>query len=95
MSSLNYDKIIGLIYSEKSNIQIDKNKYCFKINSSCNKEELKTLINKTFSVEVKKINVSNVSGKVKRFKGFIGKKSSYKKAVVTIKKGQSINFESL
>ncbi len=95
MSAVNYDKIKGLIYTEKSNKQLEANKYCFEVAQNCDKTELKALLKSIFSVDAVKINISNVSGKIKRFKGIVGKRSSYKKAVVTIKEGQSINFEGL
>ncbi|MFT7086754.1 MAG: large subunit ribosomal protein L23 [Rickettsiales bacterium] len=95
MSAINYDKIKGLIYTEKSNKQLEQNKYCFEIGKDCDKSEVKSLLKSIFSVDVIKVNISNVSGKVKRFKGIVGKRSSYKKALVTIKEGQSINFEGL
>ena len=93
MSAINYDKIKNLIYTEKSNKQLEQNKYCFEISSDCDKGQVKSLVKSIFSVDVTKVNISNVSGKTKRFKGIIGKRSSYKKALVTVKEGQSINFE--
>ena len=95
MGSINYDKINGLIYTEKSNKQLEQNKYCFEVSNDCNKSEMKFLLKSIFGVDVIKINISNVSGKIKRFKGVVGKKSSYKKVLVTVKEGQSINFEGL
>jgi large subunit ribosomal protein L23 len=95
MGAFNYDKIRGLIYTEKSNKQLEQNKYCFEISKDCDKTEMKHLLKSIFGVQATKVNISNVSGKIKRFKGIIGKKSSYKKALVTIKEGQSINFEGL
>ena len=93
MSAGNYDKIKGLIYTEKSNKQLEQNKYCFEITSDCDKSEIKSLVKTIFKVDVIKVNISNVTGKIKRFKGVLGKKSSYKKALITVKEGQSINFE--
>jgi large subunit ribosomal protein L23 len=93
MSAGNYDKIKGLIYTEKSNKQLEQNKYCFEISNDCRKDEIKSLVKSIFKVDVIKVNVSNVSGKIKRFKGVLGKKASYKKAYITVKEGQSINFE--
>ena len=93
MSAGNYDKIKGLIYTEKSNKQLEANKYCFEISNDCDKGEIKSLVKSIFKVDVTKVNISNVTGKTKRFKGILGKKSSYKKALVTVKEGQSINFE--
>ena len=95
MSAINYDKIKGLIYTEKSNKHLEQSKYCFKISDDCRKDEIKSLVKSIFGVDVIKINISNVTGKIKRFKGVLGKKPSYKKALVTIKAGQSINFEGL
>jgi large subunit ribosomal protein L23 len=91
---VNYDKIKGLIYTEKSNKQLVDGKYHFQVDSSCAKDEIASLIKKVFSVEVEKVNVINTKSKTKRFKGVEGKRSSYKKAIVTLKEGQSINFGS-
>ncbi len=93
MKLINYDKIKGLIYTEKSNKQLsDGNKYCFEVDSSCNKKEIASLIKKIFNVEVLKVNVSNIRSDNKRFKGVEGKTKTYKKAVVTLKEGQTINL---
>ncbi|MDX2083298.1 MAG: 50S ribosomal protein L23 [Rickettsiales bacterium] len=95
MSALpNFDKIKGLVYTEKSNQQLVANKYHFEVDASCNKAEVASLIKKTFAVEVEKINIINTHAKTKRFKGIEGKRKSYKKAIVTLKEGQSINFGS-
>lgn len=91
---LNYDKIKGLVYTEKSNKQLSDNKYHFQVDDSCQKSEIASLVKKIFGVEVKKVNVLNTKSKPKRFKGVVGKTKSYKKAIVTLKEGQSINFGS-
>ena len=92
MSIANYDKITGLVYTEKSNKQISDGKYQFKVQKDSNKKEISSLIKKIFAVDVEKVNIINTKSKIKRFKGVEGSKSSYKKAIVTIKQGQSINF---
>ena len=92
---MSYDSIKGLLYTEKSNKDLAEGKYHFKVDKSCNKSKLKNLIKSFFGVEVDKINISNVTGKTKRFKGITGQRNSYKKAIVTLKKGQSINFQNL
>lgn len=92
MSVTNYDKIIGLIYTEKSNKQVAEGKYQLKVDKKSNKKEISSLVKNTFGVDVEKINVINTKSKTKKFKGIEGNKSSYKKAIITIKKGQSINF---
>jgi len=90
--SVNYDKIRNLVYTEKSNKQLAEGKYHFSVCASCDKSEIASLIKKTFGVEVEKVNIVNTPVKTKRFKGVEGTISSYKKAIVTLKKGQSINF---
>ena len=95
MSSIfNYDKIKGLVYTEKSNKQLSDGKYHFRVDKSCTKQEISSLIKKVFGVEVEQVNVINTKPKSKRFKGVEGKKGSFKKAIVTLKEGKSINFSS-
>ena len=89
---VNYDKIRNLIYTEKSNSQLAAGKYHFLVSTDCNRSEVASLIKKTFGVEVEKVNIINTPAKTKRFKGVEGTINSYKKAIVTLKKGQSINF---
>lgn len=92
-AQLNYDKIKGLIYTEKSNKQLaDGNKYTFEVDSSCDKKEVANLIKKVFGVEVLKVNIANLRSETTRFKGVVGQTKSRKKAIVTLKQGQTINF---
>ncbi len=92
---INFDKIFGLIYTEKSNKQTaDNSKYCFKLQKSCNKKEVASLISKMFKVTVKKVNIIITPEKTKKFKGIESKTGSYKKAIITLEKGQTINFGS-
>ncbi len=94
MSILGYSKIKGLVYTEKSNKQLENGKYHFHVESSCSKSEIGSLVAKVFGVEVTKVNMINTPEQPRRFKGVQGEKSPYKKAIVTLKKGQSINFGS-
>ncbi|MBU6141331.1 MAG: 50S ribosomal protein L23 [Proteobacteria bacterium] len=91
---MTYDKIKSLVYTEKSNNQIIEGKYHFQVCSTCNKSEISSLIKKSFNVEVESVNIINTFGKAKKFKGVKGVRGGYKKAIVTLKKGQSINFSS-
>jgi large subunit ribosomal protein L23 len=91
---MSYDKIKSLVYTEKSNKQLAEGKYHFQVCSSCNKSEIASLIKKAFGVEVEGVNIINTAGKTKRFKGTQGTRGAYKKAIVTLKEGQSINFSS-
>ena len=90
-----YDIILSPIVTEKTNTQLNNRKYSFSISGSASKEDIKKSIETIFGVDVEKINIINTEGKVKRFKGTIGKRSSVKKAIVTIKDGQEINFAKL
>ena len=90
-----YDIILSPIVTEKTNNQLSNRKYSFSIDGSANKEDIKKSIETIFGVDVEKINIINTEGKVKRFKGTVGKRSSVKKAIVTIKDGQEINFAKL
>ena len=55
---INYDKIKGLIYTEKSNKQLaESNKYCFEVDLDCNKKEVASIIKKIFGVEIIKVNI--------------------------------------
>lgn len=89
---LNYDKIKGLVYTEKSNFGLSIGKYTFNIDKSCSKSQLKSLIKKIYNVDVVKVNIINTAEKNKRFKGIFGTKGSIKKATITLKKNQTINF---
>ena len=92
---INFDKIFGLIYTEKTNKQIaDNSKYCFKVDKGCNKKEVASLIKKLYNVTVIKVNIVNTPEKTKRFKGIESTAGTYKKAIITLEKGQSINFGS-
>ena len=58
---LNYDKIKGLIYTEKSNKQLADGKYHFQIDASCDKNQIASLIKKVFNVEVEWVNIINTA----------------------------------
>lgn len=90
-----YDKIKKVIYTEKSSRDLDKNKYHFEVTPDCTKSEVEDFIKETFGVEVESVNMINVKGKVKRFKGTTGTRKLRKKAIVTVKEGQTINFDKV
>ena len=81
-----------------TNISADQGKYGFLVNNQSNKIEIAKAIEKKFNVHVLKVRTLNHPGKLKtqfRKSGrFVGKTASYKKAVVTLKKGETIDFYS-
>jgi len=79
--------------SEKATYIADKhNQVIFRVASDATKPEIKAAVELLFKVEVGAVQVSNVKGKVKRFKGAVGRRKGWKKAYVSLKPGQEINF---
>lgn len=78
--------------TEKSHSAINFNKYVFKVSKRATKGEVKKAIEGTYSVVVEKVAVVNTQAKVKNFGKNTGIKSGYKKAIVTLKKGNSIEI---
>ena len=87
-----YDNIISPVVTEKSTNQSEQNKIVFKINKSFNKKLIKKNIEKLFKVEVTKVNIINKKAKVKSTRGRKVRVPGYKKAIVTLKKGDNIDL---
>ena len=87
-----YDKIISPHITEKSTNLSEQNKIIFKVPSKANKLNLKKNIEKIFKVNVTKINIINKKSKIKNARGRKVIVSGFKKAIVTIKKGQNIDL---
>ncbi len=95
MSKLHlYDKILAPFVTEKSTNLSEYNKIVFKVPSRANKKNLKKNIEKIFKVNVTKINIINKQSTTKLTRGQKVKKPGFKKAIVTLKKGQSIDLTS-
>ncbi len=93
MSKLHlFDKILSPVVTEKSTNLSEQNKIVFKVPSSANKKNLKNNIEKIFKVNVTKVNIINKQKRVKLTRGRKVKVSGYKKAIITLKKGQSIDL---
>ena len=87
-----YDKILSPLVTEKSTNLSEQNKIVFKVPSKANKKNIKSNIEKIFKVNVIKVNTITKKSKSKIIRGKIGYKKGYKKALVTLKKGQSIDL---
>ena len=93
MEKLNlYDKILFPLITEKSTNMSDQNKIVFKVPTGANKKNLKNNIEKIFKVNVTKINIINKQSRTKLTRNRKVKVSGYKKAIITLKKGQSIDL---
>ena len=79
--------------SEKATYVADKHEQVvFRVATDATKPEIKAAVELLFKVEVEGVQVANVKGKVKRFKGATGRRKGWKKAFVSLKQGQEINF---
>ena len=87
-----YDKILSPMVTEKSTNLSEQNKIVFKVPTIANKINLKKNIEKIFKVNVTKINIINKQNRTKLARGKKVKVSGFKKAIITLKKGQSIDL---
>ena len=87
-----YDKILSPLLTEKSTNLSGENKIVFKVRKSANKKNLKNNIEKIFKVNVTKINIINKKTLIKSTRGKKVKKKGFKKAIITLKKGQNIDL---
>lgn len=88
-----YDVIIKPVISERSMDDAANKKYTFKVATSANKTQVKHALEEIFGVEVAKVNIMNVQGKVKRMGKNVGRTAASKKAIVTLtEKSKEIEF---
>ncbi|MCX4348916.1 MAG: 50S ribosomal protein L23 [Alphaproteobacteria bacterium] len=86
-----YDTLVRPVITEKSMLSSEAGKVTFLVPLSASKDEVKAAVEAIFNVKVNKVNTIRQFGKEKRFKGFLGKRSDYKKALVTLADGQNID----
>ena len=87
-----YDKIISPLVTEKSTNLSEQNKIIFKVHINANKKNLKKNIEKIFKVNVTKVNIINKKTRIKITRGKKVRVKGFKKAIITLKKGQSIDL---
>ena len=87
-----YQIILNPLVTEKSTQQSEFNKMVFSVPLNATKLEVKSSIEKIFSVKVTSVNTILLKGKVKRFKGVLGRRSNTKKAIVTLAPGNTIDL---
>jgi len=86
------DIIIKPIVSEKSYKLIEGNKYTFQVHPDAKKIEIRKAVEEIFNVSVTKVNTITVKGKPKRQGWFRGRRPNWKKAIVTLREGDKIEF---
>lgn len=87
-----YDIILGPLVTEKSTRGSEMNQVTFKVSLDASKPEIKKAVESLFEVKVNRVNTIRVKGKVKRFKGRLGKRAGWKKAVVSLAEGETIDM---
>ena len=87
-----YRIILSPIITEKATIISEHNQVTFKVVLEATKPEIKVAVEGLFDVKVKAVNTIVQKGKVKRFRGYLGKRSDFKKAIVTLVDGDSIDI---
>ena len=87
-----YNVIVNPVVTEKSTTLSENNQIVFLVNINSNKIDIKKSIELIYGVKVSSVNVIRVKGKTKVFKGKVGKRSDYKKAIISLPKGQSIDL---
>ncbi len=87
----NYDVIIEPVITEKATLASESNQVVFNVARNATKPEIKRAVEALFGVKVTSVNTLVRKGKVKRFRNRIGRQSDVKKAIVTLKDGDSID----
>ena len=86
-----YDIILAPLVTEKSTMGSENNQITFRVPLSATKPQIKAAIEELFKVKVNAVNTLRQKGKVKRFRGKLGKRPDYKKAIVSLADGEMID----
>jgi large subunit ribosomal protein L23 len=92
VKSFHYDVLQAPVITEKSTMASEHGKVVFRVRPEATKPQVKAAVEALFGVNVTSVNTTLVKGKTKVFRGRRGVRSDYKKAVVTLKDGQSIDY---
>ncbi|MEQ8249434.1 MAG: 50S ribosomal protein L23 [Alphaproteobacteria bacterium] len=89
-----YEVVRSPVITEKATLASEHNQVVFRVALDASKPEIKSAVEGLFKVKVKAVNTLRTDGKVKRFKGVIGRRPEVKKAIVTLEEGQSIDVST-
>ncbi|MEE8140764.1 MAG: 50S ribosomal protein L23 [Alphaproteobacteria bacterium] len=89
-----FDLILAPVITEKSTQGSEHNQVTFRVPMTATKPEIRVAVEKLFNVKVLAVNTLRQSGKIKRFRGKLGKRVDTKKAIVTLAEGDSIDVTS-
>ena len=87
-----YDVILNPVVTEKSTQGSEHNQITFRVRLDATKPEIKAAVEGLLDVSVRKVNTVRMRGKVKRWKGRLGKRPNYKKAIVSLAEGETIDM---
>ncbi len=86
-----YDTILSPVITEKSTRTSEYNQVTFRVPLDASKPQIKAAVEALFEVKVKTVNTLRQKGKLKRFRGYLGKRNDYKKAIVALEEGHTID----
>jgi large subunit ribosomal protein L23 len=87
-----FDLLLRPVVTEKSTLGVENNQVTFRVMLDATKPEIKEAVESVFGVKVNAVNTLRQQGKVKRFRGVVGKRPDYKKAIVTLAEGETIDI---
>jgi large subunit ribosomal protein L23 len=87
-----FDLLLKPVVTEKSTMGVENNQITFKVSLDATKPQIKEAVESVFGVKVNAVNTLRQQGKVKRFRGVTGKRPEYKKAIVTLAEGETIDI---
>jgi large subunit ribosomal protein L23 len=90
--SAHFDTLLRPIVTEKSTLGSEHNQVTFEVRIDATKPQIKEAVEGVFGVKVKAVNTLRQQGKLKRFRGKLGKRPDYKKAIVTLVEGEAIDI---
>ncbi len=94
VAARHYDTIVSPVITEKSTIVSEHNQVIFEVAINATKVEIKEAVETLFKVSVTAVNTMRVKGKTKRFRGIAGRRKDIKKAVITLKDGDTIDIST-
>lgn len=92
ISRIAKDIILEPWITEKSHVQMAMNKYIFRVRPEADKKEIRNAVQVMYNVKVIDINIINIPSKKRTYGRFVGRKSGYKKAIITLKEGDKIEL---
>ena len=87
-----YDVLLGPIVTEKATSLSEHGQIVFKVRMDASKVQIRKAVERLFDEKVTRVNTIHVTGKTKLFRQTLGRRSNYKKAVVTLAEGQNIDY---